>query len=131
MAAFPPPFPALYRHRWRGRVRGIPEWEMVQQQAGPRVPADVDQLERTLVILLAAASWGHCWRGRSILFHCDNSAVVDIWNKGSTRQPHIMLLEEKFWRLAPQADTVPSPICHPRSHSTRSTETYGIFSGLP
>ena len=89
---------------------------MVQQQAGPQVPADVDQLERTLVILLAAASWGHCWRGRSILFHCDNSAVVDIWNKGSTRQPHIRLLEEKFWCLAPHANTVPSPICHPRSH---------------
>ena len=118
------------------------------------------------VILLAAATWGHCWRGRSILFHCDNSAVVDIWNKGSTRQPHIMSLvrslyfsaaqhefhvavqhipginnsiadalsrfqEKKFRHLAPHADTVPTPIRHPRSHSTQSAETYGIFSGLP
>ena len=43
-------------------------------------------------IVLAASTWGHCWNGRSVLFHCNNSAVVEIWGKYSTRHPLIMAL---------------------------------------
>jgi len=35
---------------------------------------------------------GHLWIKQKILFHCDNTAVVDIWRKGSTRDPEIMAL---------------------------------------
>ena len=43
-------------------------------------------------IVLAASTWGQHWRGQCILFHCDNRAVVDIWAKGSSKQPDIMSL---------------------------------------
>ena len=37
-------------------------------------------------------TWGHLWSRRKILFHCDNSTVVDIWQKGSTHWKEIMSL---------------------------------------
>ena len=33
---------------------------------------------------------GFFWFHHKILFHCDNQAVVDIWDRGSTRAPHTM-----------------------------------------
>ena len=41
-------------------------------------------------IVVAVHTWGHFWSRQKILFHCDNQAVVDIWDRGSTRAPHIM-----------------------------------------
>lgn len=43
-------------------------------------------------VVLATSTWGHHWKGKSVLFHCDNSAVVEIWAKRSTKQPSIMAL---------------------------------------
>jgi len=41
-------------------------------------------------ILDAAHKWGIRWTKHKILFHCDNQAVVDIWGKGSSKDPNIM-----------------------------------------
>ena len=41
-------------------------------------------------IVVAVHTWGSSWSRQKILFHCDNRAVVDIWDKGSTRAPHTM-----------------------------------------
>jgi len=43
-------------------------------------------------IVCAVHSWGHLWTKQKILFHCDNTSIVDIWQKGSTRDPEIMAL---------------------------------------
>ena len=43
-------------------------------------------------IACAVNTWGHNWARKKMLFHCDNSAVVSIWNKGSTRSRKIMTL---------------------------------------
>ena len=43
-------------------------------------------------IVLAVHTWGPSWKRQKILFHCDNKAVVDIWEKGSTRAPQTMAL---------------------------------------
>ena len=43
-------------------------------------------------IVTAVHTWGSCWQRQKILFHCDNKAVVDIWEKGSTCAPQIMAL---------------------------------------
>ena len=32
-------------------------------------------------IVIAAHTWGLYWQRKKILFHCDNKAVVDIWEK--------------------------------------------------
>ena len=42
-------------------------------------------------ILPAVHSWGTHWIRQKIVFHCDNQAVVDIWEKGTTRDPILWL----------------------------------------
>jgi len=41
-------------------------------------------------ILVAAHKWGIHWAKHKILFHCDNQAVVNIWEKGSSKDTNIM-----------------------------------------
>ena len=43
-------------------------------------------------IVSAVNTWGQHWARRKILFHCDNSTVVDIWRRGLTRCKEIMAL---------------------------------------
>ena len=43
-------------------------------------------------ITVAVHTWGPLWQRQKILFHCDNKAVVDIWDKGSTRAVRLMAL---------------------------------------
>ena len=37
-------------------------------------------------VVMAAALWGHCWRGKSVRFRSDNAAVVALVNCGSSRE---------------------------------------------
>ena len=43
-------------------------------------------------IAIAVHIWGPSWQWTKILFHCDNKAIVDIWEKGSTKAPETMAL---------------------------------------
>ena len=43
-------------------------------------------------IVLAAAVWGSNWKGRNVMSHCDNAAVVVILNKGDGKDPVAMHL---------------------------------------
>ena len=45
-----------------------------------------------LPIVLAAGIWGHAWKGKSILCHCDTEAVVTIINSGTSKEPESMAL---------------------------------------
>ena len=36
-------------------------------------------------ILVACSTWGQAWQRKRILFHCDNAAVVAIWQRGSCK----------------------------------------------
>ena len=51
-------------------------------------------------IVCAVHSWGHLWSKQKILFHCDNTAVVEIWRKGSTRDPETMALVRMLYLRA-------------------------------
>ena len=42
--------------------------------------------------VMAVHTWGSLWQRKRILFHCDNHAVVDIWESGSTRARETMAL---------------------------------------
>ena len=44
------------------------------------------------VILIAVQSWGIHWTKQNIIFHCNNQAVVDIWEKGASHDDNIMAL---------------------------------------
>ena len=43
-------------------------------------------------IVMAAAVWGHNWKGSSITCYCDNQTVVAVMNSRSSRDRHLMHL---------------------------------------
>ena len=47
-------------------------------------------------IVVAAVLWGKYWKGKQILFHCDNLATVKILSKGRSKEPYIMKLMRKL-----------------------------------
>ena len=57
-----------------------------------------DQVNKDIVwkelfaIASAVNTWGNQWPQKKVMVHCDNSAVVDIWKKGTTKCPEAMAL---------------------------------------
>ena len=51
-------------------------------------------------IALSCLLWGPLWKGKKLLFHCDNQSVVDIWAKGSSRDPLLMHLVRSIFFCA-------------------------------
>ena len=49
-------------------------------------------MERTVCPVSAVNTWCHHWTRHEGLFHCDNSAVVDIWRKELTHYKKLMTL---------------------------------------
>ena len=45
---------------------------------------------------MACVLWGHQWRNKRILFHCDNEATVEIISKGRSKVSSIMRLMRKL-----------------------------------
>ena len=67
---------------WNGRLI-LSHWSTSQ--------ANMDIAWKELfVIVVAVHTWGSFWSRQKILFHCDNQAVVHIWDQGSTRAPDTM-----------------------------------------
>ena len=48
--------------------------------------------ERKILIVMAAMVWGSKWKGLSVRFHCDNSAVVVLLNASAVRDNSLMHL---------------------------------------
>ena len=53
-------------------------------------------------ILMVVHTWGIHWTKQKIIFHCDNRAVVDIWERGTTHDPYIMALVRLLYFRAAQ-----------------------------
>ena len=51
-------------------------------------------------ILVACSTWGWAWQRKRILFHCDNAAVVSIWQRGSSKCRDLMGLVRSLFFLA-------------------------------
>ena len=47
-------------------------------------------LKEILPIVVACAVWGHLWRNKSVMAHCDNQGAVAAVNSGYSRVPQIM-----------------------------------------
>jgi hypothetical protein len=43
-----------------------------------------------VMVIVCCATWGHLWRGRHIMFHSDNMAVVCAIRARRVRDPHLM-----------------------------------------
>ena len=59
-------------------------WEDFQQFGGVSIAA-----KEFLPIVVAAATWGREWTGKTVCFHCDNAAVVSVLRGGYTREQHM------------------------------------------
>ena len=51
-------------------------------------------------IVMAVHTWGALWQRQKILIHCDNQAVVKIWESGSTRAKEAMALVHLLYYCA-------------------------------
>ena len=49
-------------------------------------------IKELIPIVIAAAIWGHKWRGSTVQIMCDNAAVVNILNQNSSRDREVMHL---------------------------------------
>ena len=55
-------------------------------------------------VILAAAVWGKQWAGKTVLFRCDNAAVVSCLRKGSAKDKQMLHLLRCLAFLAAQYD---------------------------
>ncbi len=51
-------------------------------------------------IVMACETWGKHWSGKRLLFHCDNEAVVHVWQAGRSRCPDLMDLVRALFYVA-------------------------------
>lgn len=67
-------------------------WDEQQLAAANRVQTvSVPYLE-LYALVLAAATWGHLWKGKRITFLCDCKPIVDTLQHSTTRNQHLMAL---------------------------------------
>ncbi|KAI4799727.1 hypothetical protein KUCAC02_016695 [Chaenocephalus aceratus] len=59
-------------------------------------------LHKLYPIIIAAILWGHEWSRKAILIHTDNSAVVEILNKGRSRSLAIMQFLRRLTLISAQ-----------------------------
>ena len=67
----------------------------------PPLPSDTHISVLELIpIVIAAHIWGHRWSRKSVLFHCDNTAVVHCLQAGLCKHPHLSFLLRELATLA-------------------------------
>ena len=57
------------------------------------------EFKELYAIVAACYTWGHQWKHRRILFHCDNSAAVACMKSGTSRSPHVMRLIRSLYHV--------------------------------
>ena len=60
------------------------------------------QWKEMFAIVAAAATWGPYWQRKRILFHCDNLAVVQVWQAKKPKDKSLASLCRKLFFLAAQ-----------------------------
>ena len=51
-------------------------------------------------IVMACEVWGKHWSGKRLLFHCDNQAIVHVWESGLSRSSSLMCLVRALFFVA-------------------------------
>lgn len=90
-------FGGYYSGRWFAS-EWPPEFSHLVQQSDSPPSA----LYEMYPVIIAAILWGHEWSKHTILIHSDNSAVVEIINKGRSRSPAIMQLVRRLTLISAQ-----------------------------
>lgn len=68
------------------------EWTADELQRAHRHKRESMPFLEMLALVKAAATWGHKWIGRKIVFHCDCMPVVQCISAGRTRNDELMRL---------------------------------------
>jgi hypothetical protein len=94
---------ACFGARWIAGPWTEPQWSMSLNHRArtERTSRSMPYLE-LLALVLAAATWGHLWRGRKVVFRCDASAVVFSVNDRSSKMPRSMELLRSLHMYAAQ-----------------------------
>lgn len=79
-----------------------PRWFQIQWTEGWRCKHI--NVKEFLPILLALDFWGPHFRHSSLTFRCDNQAVVEVPNSGTTRDPDMLIILRAITLLALQLD---------------------------
>ena len=69
-------------------------------------------------IVAAAATWRHELKGKMVLFHCDNQAICQIIQTGTSRDPAIMTLVRALFFISAANDFVCSAEHIEGAHNT-------------
>lgn len=78
-------------------------------------------------IIIAAILWGHEWLKKSILIHSDNTAVVEIINKGRSRSPTIMQFMRRLTLISAQQQFI-LQAAHVPGHHNSIADSLSRFS---
>ena len=91
-----------------GAVWGA-QWIQIswQHQVPPTFTQKSIAVKELLPIIIAVGTWGRCWKGSTVLCHCDNEAVVSVINKGACKDKHCLFFMEAEFNLSLAACHVP------------------------
>lgn len=68
----------------------------------PQFSAKPIEWKELFAIVMAAETWGSHWSGKRLLFHCDNQAIVQIWQSSLSRCSDLMHLVRALFFIAAQ-----------------------------
>ena len=66
----------------------------------PHLASKPIEWKELYAIVIACETWGTHWSGRRILFHCDNHAIVQVWESGLSRSSDLMYLVRALFYVA-------------------------------
>ena len=66
----------------------------------PHLASKSIEWKELYAILIACETWGAHWSGKRILFHCDNQAVVQVWDSGLSWSSDLMYLVRALFFVA-------------------------------
>lgn len=85
-------------HGFRAFFEG--SWIKGQWLPPQRLPHRSIQWQELFSILAATSTWHKRLKGRRVIFHCDNLAVVHAWTGQSSRDPSLMVLFRELFFIA-------------------------------
>ena len=80
------------------------EWTTEEEALAHRSKRDSMPFKELYALARAAATWGHLWKGRKILFNTDCQPNVLAWRKGDSKHPQISHLLRTLLFLAAKHD---------------------------
>lgn len=66
----------------------------------PHLASKPIEWKELYAIVIACEVWGGHWSGRCILFHCDNHAIVQVWESGLSHSSDLMYLVRALFFVA-------------------------------